>query len=242
MRKFVAIGVLVLGSLLFSTPSPAVKVQRLSLSKLYDKAQTILLATVTKVSTRTNAQGNMIWTDYALKVEESLHGPWQRPNKAISFAGGQYAGQSYGVMGVPTLKVGQRYVLFLMSDNKYAVPTVGWGQGIFAVHEVQIDTTKQEVLISYDGEPLELSEQNKLQRGLRLNVMNNTLTLPVAQTSNRSDTYTREKDPEVQDAQGNITTATSQERQPQRQSLAERKFATIDNLRAFIRGELESAD
>jgi hypothetical protein len=176
-----------------------------------------------------------VWTDYDLEVEEVLQGDNQVDHKTVSFAGGEAEGRAAGITGVPRLEVGRRYVFFLMADGiPWPTPTVGWGQGIF---EVVPERSRQEpeVLVSYDGEPLELTD-NGLRRGGRVRRTEVWLKLPEARDPLRGS---REAEPVVLNAEGKEIEQPLRAAEPKAVPLVDRPFATLHDLRRFVLGELQ---
>lgn len=258
-RFLVGVLTLILLVIAASSPAYALRVKRLSLEQLRQHAHSVVLGTVVDSSTRPG-DNSMIWTDYTIAVEEILAGsPRSGDNRVtddrvtgdritVSFAGGELQGQRVGILHAPTLTVGERYVLFLLPDRPYAVPTVGWGQGIYHITEAELDGQDQnpvqrQVLISADGEPLQ-TDSGQLTRGPKLQMEPTAsgrmrLRLPRAQTLGRSDYFQKADSPTVFDADGNqrslSPTASGQQRRIE--PPAQREFATLDDLRTFIQAE-----
>ena len=104
---------------------------RLTFDEIVGEGQTIVAATVVSSSTRWGEGCLMVWTDYALSVEEVWKGP-AREALTVSFAGGTVDGASVLVSDVPRLEVGATYVLALYDSSLlYASPVVGTEQGLF---------------------------------------------------------------------------------------------------------------
>lgn len=231
-RTRIGIGVVVL---FLAGASHAVRVQRLSLSEIRDQASAIVVAEVLFEETRLGPDAKMVWTDYELAVEEVLLGADQSAPKTLSFAGGRSGNDEVGITGVPRLEVGKRYVLFLLADGTpWATPTVGWGQGIFEIVP-EGSTQEPEVLVSYDGEPLEIGP-NGLRRGDFVLRKDQWIELPEAPGLRRSS---REPEPVVLNADGKRIEQPA--RAPERQALPldQRSFATLDQLRSFVAAEIE---
>ena len=190
---------------------------------------------VTAEETRLGPNAKMVWTDYQLQVEEELKGEDHPALRALSFAGGVAEGREFGITGVPRLDVGKRYVLFLLPDGQpWATPTVGWGQGIFEIVP-QRSSEQPEVLVSYDGEPLEMTSAG-CRRGSLVRRNDYWIELFDAQESTRSE---REAEPVVLDADGNRIAQPPQVPEPDPLPLDQRSFASLDQLRKFILGEIK---
>lgn len=233
-RTTIGLGVALL---LLAGGSHAVRVQRLSLSEIRDQASAIIVAEVIFEDTRLGPNAKMVWTDYDLQVEEVLVGDIQLGRKTLSFAGGQSGGQEIGITGVPRLEVGKRYVFFLLSDGTpWATPTVGWGQGIFEIVPER-SSQEPEVLVSYDGEPLEAGPEG-LRRGNFVIRTEQWIELPEAPSLRRMP---REAEPEVLNADGKRIEQPPQALEPRILPLDQRSFASLDQLRNFVAGRIGEA-
>jgi hypothetical protein len=229
-----------MGSLAFalvSTPSVATKVQLLTLSQINTVAESVVVGVVTTTSTRADADRKMVWTDYQLTIQETLRGPRQDATMRVSFAGGTTGGLSIGIVGSPRLEQGKRYVLFLFPQSSMVSATVGWGQGIFRVEDVTVGTTPKTVLISYDLQPLELDQQGRLFRGTPVENRGGQLRSmepPVQE-------FPRASEPTVYDAQGRPVPQPPQQAAVAPSAVTDRSFATLDDLRQFVRRERQEA-
>lgn len=213
----------------------AVRVQRLTLTDVRDQAHSVIVARVLLPETRFEPSTNMVWTDYALEVEEVLLGESPQPPATISFAGGSTAGRDVGITGVPRLKPGHRYVLFLLQEGvPWATPTVGWGQGIFEIVP-SLSGQASEALVSYDGELLEATPAG-IRRGPRVVHTVEGLELAAPRVPHGSP---REAEPVVFDAEGEIVEQRPQAPTPAPTPLAQRSFASLERLRQFVRREIE---
>jgi len=225
----ILIGFLLAGLVLAvcSVPSNATRVRRLTLTEIREKADAVVVGVVTAVSTRTDSDRKMVWTDYEINVEETLLGAEKDKRIMVSFAGGTDGDLSIGIVGIPRLQQGKRYVLCLFPQGTFASATVGWGQGIFFVVDTTIDSHSRTVLISYDHEPLEVDPTGKLLRGARVAVADGALrTLP----TQRSDIEMspRASEPVVYDAEGKQIPRAPVQREAPVARVTERRFATLD--------------
>lgn len=213
----------------------AVRVQRLPLSEIRDQSSAIVVAEVIFEETRLGPDAKMVWTDYELRIEEVLLGADLPARKTLSFAGGQSGGHEVGITGVPRLELGKRYVLFLLADGTpWATPTVGWGQGIFEIVPARSDR-EPEVLVSYDGEPLEIGARG-LRRGDFVLRKDQWIELPAA--PNRRQ-LTREPEPVVLNADGKAIAQPPRAPELRALPLDQRSFATLDHLRSFVAAKIE---
>ena len=69
--------------------SEATRVERLSLSQLSERANSVILGRVLAISTHIGPEGKMVWTDYDIIVEETLAGTPKGGITRVSFAGGE---------------------------------------------------------------------------------------------------------------------------------------------------------
>jgi hypothetical protein len=195
-----------------TTPSFATKIRNFSLSELRERADSIVVATVTSAHSRAGESG-MVWTDYSLVVREALKNGKSGDTLTLSFAGGKLDDRDVGIDGVPALIVGNDYVLFVKNEALRPVPIVGWGQGVFEASNNK--------LVSAEGESLVVNEANELDRA------------PVVVA--KSDAK-RLNEPEVRTADGRRVS-----QQVIRRIASENRAATLADLRRFVRGEMRDA-
>lgn len=222
------------GLILAASTTGDARVRRLSLDQLRAKADAVILGVVEAASVRVGATGQMVWTDYQIAVEATLHGPDQGARAVVSFAGGAAGGLDVGIAEMPSLEVGQRYVLFLMPEGDFASGTVGWGQGIYHVVEATVGSKARQLLISADGESLAIGPTGRLERGPAVEVIDGALR--------QKPTERAAYDPEAP-ASAPVTTDTHGHPVPQpgpgvaSESLrpaAPPDFANLDDLREFL--------
>ena len=234
MYNIAKIGLL-LALLFFSDTGNAVRVLHLSLTEVRDQASSIIVALVVSQETRIGPHAKMMWTDYELEVEEDLLGVIQPGPRTLSFAGGVSGGIEVGIIGVPHLEVGGRYVLFLLPEGTpWATPTVGWGQGIVEIIPKR-SSKEPEVLVSYDGELLEVTPTG-LRRGDFVRRENDWIELPATQDPLRSS---REAEPMVLDADGKEIEQLPQALKREIVPLDQRSHATLDQLHSFVLDEIQ---
>jgi hypothetical protein len=125
----------VLAFALTAAPSliQAATLQQLSMDQMTDLATSVVRARVTGVSAAvTTASGTpTIYTHYRLDISEVWKG---NPVSEVTMPGGTVNGQHQDFPGVPELKIGGEYVLFLWkSPTTGTIHTLGLTQGIFEV-------------------------------------------------------------------------------------------------------------
>ena len=116
--------------LLTALAAHAATLQQLSMDQMTQSATAIVRARV--VSTSTSAIGSSIYTHYKLNVSEAWKGT---PAAEVLLPGGDLNGRKQSFPGVPELRVGGEYILFLWkSPSTGIVHTIGLTQGIFEVN------------------------------------------------------------------------------------------------------------
>jgi|GEM_PF-2416373 len=218
-------------------PATAARIRRLSLNDIRSKAQRILVGEVLSQSTRVGEGGKMVWTDYQLRVSETLKGTDPGAITTVSFAGGQAGGLDIGLSDVPTLEVGRRYVLFMQSGDLHPTPTVGWGQGLFHVSQIKDGTVNRSVIVSEDGEPLEIDAAGLLTRGPRVVISEGKIV--VAAKVDPHAAQQKMAEPVALNADG--TPAPTVARIQPLTVAPRHNYATMNQLRMFAHGRLEAA-
>lgn len=208
-------------------------VRRLELTEVRDRAESIFAGTVTGITQRVGDTGKMVWTDYAIEVDDLLKGPARGASTTLSFAGGTVGDLSFGVSDVPHLSAGDRCVFFVASGEYLAAPTVGWGQGLYRIQEARTEETSRQVLISIDGEPLELAEDGRLLRGPSIRIEGGRIVDTAHQTAGAG--RQRVSEPVWTGATGEIALQPAPLAAP---AAPTRRFATYDDLRLFVSGAL----
>jgi hypothetical protein len=213
-------------SILFTGSASATRVERLTLAQLRDKATAVVLGKVVGITTHVGLQG-AVWTDYQLQIVETLKGEDHGAETVVSFAG--------EVAGMPVLTWGETYLLFLRYKEPYAVPTVGWGQGIFKMIDIADDGYNRTALVSDDGEPLLRTAAGKLRRGGRVEIVNGAVHTPEVSAASR------ERDPIAVQPDG--VESTLPHWAPRALSPpSPQDFATLEDLRRFLAGLIEEID
>jgi hypothetical protein len=188
---------------------------------------------------RVGETGKMVWRDYQIEVTESFAGTDLGPSTIVSFAGGTVGGLSIGIAGSPYLEIGQHYLFFIQSGKDHPTATVGWGQGLYRIEKVIIDNQPAQILVSYDGEPLELSGDGRLTRGPSIEVRNGIVSDRAA--SSREELGTRVYATTFVSADGAVIPQPRPAAQSEAAVRPARTFATIDDVRLFIQRKLASA-
>jgi hypothetical protein len=211
-------------------PTNGATVRRLPLEEVRDNSVSVFRGEVIGRSMRLSEQGNMVWTDYEISVSEHLGGTDPGATTTVSFAGGAAGGMIITIPGVPRLEVGEAWVFFLQEGDRRPAATVGWGQGLFRVARVSLEGQMRDLIVSWDGEPLEIGDDGRLARG--------PLVLAENGTVRDADLVHGERGARMNEP---IFTAASGETlprvpvaEPEATPLAQRRFATLDDLRLFV--------
>jgi len=111
----------------------AATLQQLSMDQMSQLATSVVRARVTESSASiiTSPGGSMIYTHYKLAVSEVWKGA---AASEVLLPGGDLNGQKQTFPGVPELRVGGEYILFLWKSPSTGIThTIGLTQGIFEV-------------------------------------------------------------------------------------------------------------
>ncbi|HEU4663803.1 MAG TPA: hypothetical protein VFS55_07220 [Dokdonella sp.] len=99
---------------------------------LVEQAEWIVVADLVAATPRMNARGNLIVTDYAFRLEQSVLGAPPALEFVLSQGGGTLGGFTDHISDVADLGVGHRYLLFVRPDRHDVFPPfVGGAQGVY---------------------------------------------------------------------------------------------------------------
>ncbi len=119
--------------------------------------------------TRAAQHGPVIYTEYALAVAETLKGDVPESTIWLSLPGGVNGGSTQRFAGVPELRPGREYLLFLRLGKSGLVQLVGMSQGLFEMEKQGATATAARPAI--DGVLLDRKSGFRVQdRGMRLSV------------------------------------------------------------------------
>lgn len=240
LKPGAALALLVLVAVI-ATPAHASTVRRLELDELRAKAESVFAGEVVGMSQRLGNNGQMVWTDYEIEVSDHLAGRNPGPRTRVSFAGGTLPELSIGVPGVPKLREGDHYVFFLAPklDSPtalLAMPTVGWGQGLYRLSRIDSADGARTALVSADGEPLEISSDGRLSRGTLVRIVDGRVVEP--ETPVRDGAGSRVRPSFVESPDGTVRPFSPSPSQPEVVVRTARTFATLDDVRLFAQGRL----
>lgn len=217
-------------------PAEGATVRRQQLNEIRDEAVSVFWGQVVDRTARVGTEGKMVWTDYEVSVSEHLKGDNPGARTIVSFAGGTAGSLSIGIPGVPRLEVGSTYAFFIQEGSLRPTATVGWGQGLFRIERVNLGGTARELIVSMDGEPLQVTPGGAIARGPVVRVENGS----VWDVSVLLDPASaRMSDPVFTSATGAVV---ERQRVPTSEAtpLLERRFATLDDLRSFVAGAIDA--
>lgn len=237
-RAVLALIVLVVAT---AIPADAARVRRLELAEVRASAESVFAGEVVGVSLRLGSNGQMVWTDYEIEVSETLAGRNPGPRTTVSFAGGTLPELSIGVPGVPKLREGDHYVFFIepkldSPTALMAMPTIGWGQGLYRIARIDAAGGPRTVLVSTDGEPLEISSDGRLSRGALVRIVDGRVVEP--ETAIRDGAGTRVRPSFFESPDGTVRPITVSPAPAEVAVRTARTFATLDDLRLFAQGRL----
>ena len=231
--RMVRKSLLLLVALLCAESALATRVARLTLSDVRDRSAGIVRGTVVDESVRVTP--SMVWTDYTVRVDEVLSGTAVTGNVTISVAGGEAPERPVIVAGAPRLVLGEAYVFFLEPHGRkpLLVPTVGWGQGIYQL----VRTSEgREALVSADGEPLEIVAEEKLHRGAAVVVTDGRIEPRERRAIEaHGQRGAAAAQPVARNADGSLVTMVPVQRPSVAAMSAQPRFATMKELREFVR-------
>lgn len=217
MKRYVALFILLLLPI-----TAAAKMRRLTLEDVRDKADAIFIGRVTASSVRPVLNGSAETTDYVVAVSEVLYGAVGQTT-TVSFFGSA----KFHVEESPLLEQGREYVFFRTA--KPANTTVGWRAGLFTVETAMVGKKNRTVFISGDGAPL-LKVEGGLAQGDPVMLRNGKI---VARTAPASVVEARNTNAVPE---GNVRFSPHRNVQPAARAQSG-TFATLDDLRAFVRAK-----
>jgi len=125
-----------------SVPAGATTLQQLSLGEMAQKSTAIVRAKVTGAVEV--LRGTDVYTVYQLETLETVKAPNGIKPAEVAVPGGVAGGLRQIVPGVPVLRAGQEYVLFLWTSRSGLTQLMGMSQGLFTVER----TTAGGVLVT----------------------------------------------------------------------------------------------
>ncbi len=121
---------LIAGFLLALAPAIGATLEKLSLEEMIEKSTSIVRAKV--VGERTEQRGQIIYRFTNIEVLEQLKGP-NASMVEVALPGGTLGGLRQEFSGVPELRSGVEYVLFLWEGKNGITHVIGLSQGVFTI-------------------------------------------------------------------------------------------------------------
>jgi hypothetical protein len=114
----------------FAYTASSATLKQLSFEEMTSLSTEIVRGSVT--GTHTAQAGGVIFTHYRVQVAERWKGP-ERSAVDVAVQGGTLRGLTQNFAGVPELKIGSEYVMFLWTGAKGPTQLIGLQQGLFQV-------------------------------------------------------------------------------------------------------------
>ena len=154
----------------------ALTVVERSFEELVNRADTILIGTVTeqKAQWENPTQQNYIVTDTILNDVETLKG-FSSDTFTLRNKGGKLGPYREYYEGLPQLRVGTRYILFVENNRKAIFPIVGISQGILKVikgsddKEIVVPTNNNRTNFQHSSKTMSKSFSRNTRNSLSLN-------------------------------------------------------------------------
>lgn len=124
---------LLLAASLIATAAHALSVVPRSFDELVALADLVVVGTVAAQQSRDDDAGRGISTYITLADLEVVKGTLSEPRYTLRVAGGRVGGRAQVYTGLPQLRTGERYVLFVRGNLRELFPVVGVQQGVFRV-------------------------------------------------------------------------------------------------------------
>lgn len=151
---------------LFLSKAGAVSVVEMDLQDLAEYAETIVIGKVAGMENITTEMGIPSHTKYHFTVEKVIKGNFSGNEISFKLRGGEANGFVLHIPGMPILKKGGKYLLFLNSEKGEDIycPILGWWQGKF---EVALDEgTGKEIVMDGDGQRISSVQGGKTLKSI----------------------------------------------------------------------------
>lgn len=96
---------------------------------LFAEADGVVMGTVKDV--QSSAAERDVYSFVTLTGVSMLAGDYQGDVLTLRIQGGMVKNNGQHLVGSPNFQPGERVILFVLANGDYAVPLVGWGQGVF---------------------------------------------------------------------------------------------------------------
>lgn len=132
-----------------------------------DEADLIFIGTVVGMENVPVKDGTYAFTYVTFHIEETLKGSSSAAPLTLRVAGGKARGHVFSIGGGPEFETGGRHLLFVVGNDRYAIPFSGGSQG--KLNFMRDPVTQEEILVDEAGRVIDgLREKNWLHSALRL--------------------------------------------------------------------------
>lgn len=132
-----------------------------------DEADLIFIGTVVGTENVPVKDGTFAFTYVTFHIEETLKGSTDAAPLTLRVAGGKARGKVFSIGGGPEFETGGRHLLFVVGNDRYAIPFSGGSQG--KLNFMRDPVTQEEVLVDESGRAIDgLREKNWLHSAVRL--------------------------------------------------------------------------
>ena len=152
MVKTAIVGLAFASLFLAAAPGWTTTVLEQSFPDLVQKAETIVVGTVSAIATDWDAATETPYTLVTVTDLDIRKGPARETLTVRLLGGPDPDGTTLQVAGMPSFHLGDRVVLFLAGNDHYAVPLVGLWQGMYRV--VYDPNRDADVLYTHARQPL----------------------------------------------------------------------------------------
>lgn len=134
---------------MFASPGHALTVPTYGFDEVIERAELIVIGTVRETHSAWDASGQTIFTRALLDELELLKGEVPASVYELEVPGGVVGDAAQVYPGIPVLRRGERYVLFIRGDRQHFIPFVGAYQGVYSV----LRSGGEEHVFRYDQPP-----------------------------------------------------------------------------------------
>jgi len=132
-----------------------------------DEADLIFIGTVVGTENVPVKDGTFAFTYVTFHIEETLKGSMGAAPLTLRVAGGKARGHVYSIGGGPEFETGKRHLLFVLGNDRYAIPLSGGSQG--KLNFVRDPVTQEELLADEAGRVIDgLRQKNWVRGALRI--------------------------------------------------------------------------
>ncbi|MFP5248128.1 MAG: hypothetical protein ACLGH0_15655 [Thermoanaerobaculia bacterium] len=139
----------------------------MDVAKQVDEADLIFVGKVIGIESVPVRDGSFAFTYVTFDVEETLKGATDAPTVTLRVAGGKVRSRRYEIAGGPRFENGGRHLLFVLGNDRYAIPLSGGSQG--KLNLVRDPVTQEEILTDDAGRVIDgLRDKEWARSGLSI--------------------------------------------------------------------------